>query len=599
MYKIDGPYDNIIFSVFISKENVIIERNLSKQNKLLRIEKKNLNIKLIEKNDFLTNEVFLKSLKIKGILGIISILNLNYLVFITEQNWIANFKNESIFRIKDVYFLCLSDSNEKLEIETNKIIKGITAYILSGFYFSFKFDLTNTFERQCTNQKDVKDLFISGNRDFIWNYNLCLDFLSLQEIVPLTDWLVPVICGYVGSINMNLFDSNLNLFLISRRSTLRAGTRYITRGIDDDGNVGNYLETELIVFIKDQAYSYVQLRGSSPIFFEQNEILGQTKILRSPEMSCSAFSKHFNKIYNSFEIVLCINLLNKKSSEICITETYEKVIKLVKNKYEKCLFYEYFDYNKEISGNKFSVENFIFKVERQFPITHFILNNESKQKNVIRTNCLDSLDRTNLIQTRIGWLVLRNMLSSFSKTEDFKRIFYQNFLNPDYIHELLGRFKTLWIENGDAISNQYSGTDSTSSFVAKNGYKGILGLFNTAKIATQRFYEGTINDGTKQKCIEILLQKNKNKISYFETEIKKKCKLKIHIVSWCISGKEIPINVDLNKLIFPNSEICDVYIFGFQKILNVKLSNLFTNKTKEAISKLRSRLYETLSSKEE
>ncbi len=33
----------------------------------------------------------------------------------------------------------------------------------------------------------------------------------------------------------------------------------------------------------------------------------------------------------------------------------------------------------------------------------------STQKGTTRTNCLDNLDRTNVIQTRISWLVLENM----------------------------------------------------------------------------------------------------------------------------------------------------------------------------------------------
>jgi len=36
----------------------------------------------------------------------------------------------------------------------------------------------------------------------------------------------------------------LDFYLISRRSFLRGGTRFIDRGIDDNGYVANYVETE-------------------------------------------------------------------------------------------------------------------------------------------------------------------------------------------------------------------------------------------------------------------------------------------------------------------------------------------------------------------
>ncbi|CAF4900029.1 unnamed protein product, partial [Rotaria magnacalcarata] len=46
--------------------------------------------------------------------------------------------------------------------------------------------------------------------------------------------------------------------LISRRSTQRAGTRLFIRGIDDDGRVANYVETEQILQLNDIACSHVQ-----------------------------------------------------------------------------------------------------------------------------------------------------------------------------------------------------------------------------------------------------------------------------------------------------------------------------------------------------
>jgi hypothetical protein len=36
----------------------------------------------------------------------------------------------------------------------------------------------------------------------------------------------------------------IQFYLISRKSNKKAGTRYNSRGIDDDGNVANFCETE-------------------------------------------------------------------------------------------------------------------------------------------------------------------------------------------------------------------------------------------------------------------------------------------------------------------------------------------------------------------
>lgn len=69
--------------------------------------------------------------------------------------------------------------------------------------------------------------------------------------------------------------------LISRRNRFRAGTRYFSRGIDLDGNVSNFNETEQMVLLDSQTagrggsikgdirFSYVQTRGSVPVYWAE------------------------------------------------------------------------------------------------------------------------------------------------------------------------------------------------------------------------------------------------------------------------------------------------------------------------------------------
>lgn len=62
---------------------------------------------------------------------------------------------------------------------------------------------------------------------------------------------------------------NLTLLLISRRSCFRAGTRYKRRGVDDNGHVANYVETEQCLLFGGHVLSFVQVRGSVPVFWSQ------------------------------------------------------------------------------------------------------------------------------------------------------------------------------------------------------------------------------------------------------------------------------------------------------------------------------------------
>jgi hypothetical protein len=53
--------------------------------------------------------------------------------------------------------------------------------------------------------------------------------------------------GYLHECHFQLNEkTDVQLILISRRSRHRAGVRMHCRGIDDDGNVANYVETEQV-----------------------------------------------------------------------------------------------------------------------------------------------------------------------------------------------------------------------------------------------------------------------------------------------------------------------------------------------------------------
>jgi hypothetical protein len=75
---------------------------------------------------------------------------------------------------------------------------------------------------------------------------------------------------------------HIQLCLISRRSRYRAGTRYFRRGLDHQGHVANFNETEQLLFVEDHQssgqrvfddfstkMSFVQIRGSVPVFWAE------------------------------------------------------------------------------------------------------------------------------------------------------------------------------------------------------------------------------------------------------------------------------------------------------------------------------------------
>lgn len=91
---------------------------------------------------------------------------------------------------------------------------------------------------------------------------------------------------------------------------LRGGTRYNARGIDDNGNVGNFVETEQIIKMANLVFSYIIIRGSVPIFWEQKGLTEGVTISRGPEMTKRAFFKHFNELTNTYGDIFIVDLLS-------------------------------------------------------------------------------------------------------------------------------------------------------------------------------------------------------------------------------------------------------------------------------------------------
>ena len=64
--------------------------------------------------------------------------------------------------------------------------------------------------------------------------------------VQCDDWLVKCICGGMEIRTIYSGNKQAKACLISRLSCERAGTRFNTRGTNDEGHVANFVETEQV-----------------------------------------------------------------------------------------------------------------------------------------------------------------------------------------------------------------------------------------------------------------------------------------------------------------------------------------------------------------
>jgi hypothetical protein len=133
-------------------------------------------------------------------------------------------------------------------------------------------------------------------------------------------------------------------------------------------------------------------------------------------MTSPAFLKHIEDIQQDFQMVFIVNLMNSnKPNEQIITQNLENQIKM--NSLKSCRYY-FFDFQNECKYDNYEkLDAFISNMESVFNIFKFYCEDvntgeiHKEQSGVIRTNCLDCLDRTNVIQTRLAWKMLEIMVS--------------------------------------------------------------------------------------------------------------------------------------------------------------------------------------------
>lgn len=106
---------------------------------------------------------------------------------------------------------------------------------------------------------------------FVWNATWMEPLMRSACQQPSVErWLVPLIYGFAEGVTCHVDKVAVELVLIARRSRKRAGVRFCRRGVDVEGSVANFVETEQIVKLSNVVSSFVCIRGSIPLFWKQD-----------------------------------------------------------------------------------------------------------------------------------------------------------------------------------------------------------------------------------------------------------------------------------------------------------------------------------------
>ncbi|KAI1362147.1 SacI homology domain-containing protein [Xylaria arbuscula] len=410
-----------------------------------------------------------------------------------------------------------------------------------SFFFSYDLDLTRSIASRTTTISHIP-LHRLADPAFFWNKSLLKPFMALGD----ESLLLPVMQGFVGqrsfivdrhppqadsqldSMEMNDMSENLPgsppperasidlrssekkylITVVSRRSVHRAGLRYLRRGVDEEGFAANSVETEQLLSEPSWAssskiYSFVQVRGSIPLFFTQSPYsLKPIPVLQhSPEANFRAFSRHFDRMKEKYNSVQLINLVEKHGPEAIIGNEYEKNAE----KYNEpnsdrapALAFEWFDFHAACRGMKFeNVSQLLDILGTKIQESGSTVESDGQviqqQNGVLRTNCMDCLDRTNVCQSSFAKFMLDLQL----KEEGFDMSTQSDQLNA--------WFNTLWADNGDAISKQYASTAAMKGDYTRTRKRDYRGMVNDLGLSLTRFYNGMVNDHFSQAAIDFFL----------------------------------------------------------------------------------------------
>jgi hypothetical protein len=182
--------------------------------------------------------------------------------------------------------------------------------------------------------------------------------------------------------------------------TRRAGTRYNTRGIDDEGAVANFVETELLYTDSSSLLSFLQVRGSVPTFWDQPgiQVVGhRIQVTRSNEAAFPAFKRHMSELSDRYGEITAVSLVSQEGgSESTLSTEYIALFQRI-GLPESLINYDF--HAKCRGGNYAPLRDLVAYLEdKMLSMGCFLVDISNGQvilvqRGAFRVNCVDCLDR--------------------------------------------------------------------------------------------------------------------------------------------------------------------------------------------------------------
>ncbi|XP_043962480.1 polyphosphoinositide phosphatase [Gambusia affinis] len=508
-----------------------------------------------------------------GIVGFVRFLEGYYIVLITKRRKMADIGGHSIYKIEDTTMIYIPNDSVRVshpdEARYVRIFQNVD--LSSNFYFSYSYDLSHSLQYNLTllqrpyelwsaappltkeeehtqGKQDSFDIFedeglptqvVYGLQNepyykYVWNGKL---LERIKDIVH-PDWLMYIIHGFCGQSKLLIYGRPVHITLIARRSSKFAGTRFLKRGANCEGDVANEVETEQIIhdasvmsFTAGSYSSYVQVRGSVPLYWSQDisTMMPKPPIrLDQADPYANIAALHFDQMLQRFgSPIIILNLVKKrekrKHEKILSEELYPAVINLNQflppdhridyiawdmARYTKSKLCNVLDRLSMIAENVVKRTGFFINRsdfychtlrpdDRWRDVGGSVTSTGRLQTGVLRTNCVDCLDRTNTAQFMVGKCALAYQLYALGMIDKPKLQF-----DTDCVR----LFEELYEDHGDTLSLQYGGSQLVHRVKT---YRKIAPWTQHSKDIMQtlsRYYSNAFSDADRQDAINLFLQ---------------------------------------------------------------------------------------------
>lgn len=466
---------------------------------------------------------FHEETRFEAIYGIYHFLRGAYIALLVESEVWVSLPKMNIRRAKSIIVrplfqaeVILTDSQQSDENEYLELLRrGFKDHSL---FYSNDFDVTQSQQRlaklRISKSFNTTNPWKTADSRFFWNLEVVSDLIACSA----SKWITPFMSAHIEiRPDCTIDEHNFTLLFISRRSRYNQGCRFFKRGVDANGDVANFVETEQTLLFSDgRVMSFVQIRGSIPILWRSLPHLKyepEVKIGDSQKsVECAtAHVKSMLECYSDAQGragIFFVNLIDQKKAQGRLGEAFKNCIEDVKattTSRMHAVDFTWFDFHAETkkAGKWKNLSKIIPICEKIFQAQgHFAAQADGSVTNwqvgCIRTNCLDNLDRTNVVQSLFGRRSVLKMLGKLNAGDS------SDALNSPYpAFEQI--YKGVWANNANSISFAYAGTGALKVDFTKTGKRTLAGGLADAINSCKRYYINNFTDGIKQDSIDLML----------------------------------------------------------------------------------------------